>query len=396
MKTAANVFLGRWFLAGLVLGLAVLGRLGRRAVASDFHGDFPRFHLARSPEGNYYPTVGEMCADVRAHCRPEQVLVIVGGNSVLHGVWQPASEVWTRHLQVLLGGRYCVRNFSFRGAAPADGGAAIAEVLRDEFPRQIYVANERAVAGIDPLGSDAYRFMFWQAYFDGQLLDSAIRDQRVRERLLALGEIGRTVAIFGDAVFDRVLRYRELWNRVGHDCLFTVPAEVAPAPPAMFQPRRAFADDERDALAARWSRERYPRGQDGAELAIIRATTAAFYTRRPDGGWEMQPGTRAELQRYAAEAFPDALKPRTLLLLSGNSPHYRRLLTPDERARDEQGTSDSVALWRHAGYAALAYGADFNDDDFADRIHLTKLGGRKLAAITAVEIRALVERLGYL
>lgn len=48
------------------------------------------------------------------------------------------------------------------------------------------------------------------------------------------------------------------------------------------------------------------------------------------------------------------------------------------------------------GLAVLAYGGDFDDDDFADRIHLTKLGGRKLAAITAVEIRALVERLGYL
>jgi hypothetical protein len=308
---------------------------------------------------------------------------------------QPAEELWTNHLQRQLGGKYCVRNFAFRGAAPADAGAVIAEVLRTEFPRQIYVANERAVAGIDSLGSPPYRFVFWQAYFDGRLLESPIRDQRVRERLLAPANLGHTALVVGDALLDRALRYREFWNRVGHDLLFTAPAHVAPAPPAMFRPRRSFADDERDALAAPWFAERYPPNHESAELAIVRATTAAFYLRRATGGWELRPETRAELRRYAAEAFPDALKRRTLLLVSGNSPHYRGQLTPDERARDEQGIADSIALWRDAGYDALAYGGDFVDEDFADRDHLTKLGGRKLAALAAAEIQALADRLGY-
>jgi|GEM_PF-5051947 len=190
----------RWFFAGLGVGLLLMAWLGHRATKGDYHPRFTRFFPAISPEANYYPTVDEMCAIVRARCRPDQVLVIVGGNSVLQGVAQPAEVMWSVKLQEQLGDRYCVINFALRGATPTDGGAVIAEVLRKEFPRQIYIANEKAVMGIFPLGNAVYRFIMWQAYFGGRLLSDSRRNYWVRDELLHPGDWADTPGIVGSAV----------------------------------------------------------------------------------------------------------------------------------------------------------------------------------------------------
>src|SRR5258708_2232796 len=96
MNGRTTIWRPRWIFAGVALGLVVMAWLGRRATESDYHPRFTRFFPAISPEASYYPTIGEMSAIVRARCRRDQVLVIVGGNSVLHGVWQPAEVMWTR------------------------------------------------------------------------------------------------------------------------------------------------------------------------------------------------------------------------------------------------------------------------------------------------------------
>ena len=111
-----------------------------------------------------------MSAIVRSKCRPDQVLVIVGGNSILFGVWQRDVDVWSKRLQELLGDRYCVINFALRGGTPTDGGAVVAEALRKEFPRQILIVNEAAVTGVEPFGREAYRYLVWQGYFGGKFL----------------------------------------------------------------------------------------------------------------------------------------------------------------------------------------------------------------------------------
>src|SRR5271157_686214 len=131
-----------WFLLGLLLGFGALSWLGWRAGRTDYHPGYARIHPAISPEMNYYPTLNEMTAIVRQRCRRDQVLVIVGGNSILEGVWQPVGDLWSARLQELLGDRYCVVNFAFRGGSPTDGGAVVAEALREEFPRQILIVNE--------------------------------------------------------------------------------------------------------------------------------------------------------------------------------------------------------------------------------------------------------------
>jgi len=385
-----------WFLGGVAIGLAALAFLGRQAGRTDYHPDFIRLVTAVTPEDNYYPTVDELCSIVRTKCSPDQVLVIVGGNSILAGVWQPAAELWSEKLQADLGPRYAVVNLAFRGSEPTDGGAVIAEALRREYPRQIYVANEALVTGEDTYGSDPYRFLFWQAYFSGRLMRFPIRDFRVREYLLDKVRRKESLDIVIRELADRVLRFHDLWNRIGYEHFFTVPNMYGGAIPELLAPRRDFPDEERDVtdpeLADKW----YPPSSEAAELAIVRGTCQLTYEMTPGGVWEMTPATRSEMHRTLMEAFPDPLKGRTLILISRSSPHYISQLTPLEQAHYDQAARETVAIWKDVGYPCIDYGRDFGPEDFGDRTHLSKFGGKKLADLVAVEIREIAVRRGYL
>jgi hypothetical protein len=385
-----------WFLAGLALGLGGLAWAGLVAARTDYHPGFVRFSLPIAPETSYYPTLNEMKAIVRSRCRRDQVLVIVGGNSILLGVWQPVADLWTKRLQDLLGDRYCVLNFAFRGAAPTDGGAVVAEALRREYPHQIYIANVAPLDWIDMIGHEPYEYLFWQAYFSGQLIRTPERDRAMAEYW---GQKGQTRHFLEEAVsewFDCALHYRDLWNRECFENFCTVPSNLGGCVPALLKPRRLFPDEEPDALNPEFIRRKYAPSGLAAEMDIVRGFTASFYRKGPGGNWRSTPLERMQFLLNHLEAFPAPLAGRTLILVSRNSPYYVRQLTADERAREEQGYRDGVLFWRKAGHPSMEYGRDFADNDFGDRTHLSSTGGRKLAEAVAPEVRIIAERLGYL
>lgn len=384
-----------WLAAGLALGLIAMAGAGRRAAREDYHPGFTRFFPAIAPEASYYPTVDEMCAIVRTRCRRDQILVIVGGNSVLYGVWQPAEVMWTKRLQERLGDRYCVINFALRGASPMDGGAVVAEVLRAEYPRIIYIANEKPATRISPIGNDTYRFIFWQAYFEGRLVSYAPRNQWVRGELLDHRNWGQTPGIAGGAWLDRVLRFRDFWNRLAFEKFNTIPSLYAPAPPALFGARRLFEDQEPDGTDLTLDRRYLPAARE-AEMKILRGTTVLAYERGPNLDWRLAEATRGGLLKSYRDAMAPEFRPRTLIVVGRDSPFFRRQLAPDEQTRDEQGIRDAVTLLRESGYESVDYGKDFAVEDYADRTHLDPKGGEKLADTVAPVVKAMAEKLNYL
>jgi hypothetical protein len=390
----------RWFhpwsfLAGLAGALVLLAVTGVWLGRHDRHPDFTRFHPLISPEGNYYPTIAEMCAIVRARCRPDQVLVIVGGNSIFYGVGQPPAKMWTRRLQELLGERYCVINFAFRGSSASDGGALVAEVLRAEFPRQIYVANMGPLQGINPMGSLPYRFIFWEAYYKGLLAEYAPRTNYVRldfqndpiDRRAHLEIVGRVW-------LDRLLHFRDVWNWVAMEWFCTVPSSLRPDPAEVTWPRRRFADTEPDFMDIPFEK-RFRSELLDTELGIVRGFTESFYQRTGDGHWQLSGLKPKEFGTFIRIAMPELLRRRTLLVVSKNSPYYVDQLAPGERERDEQAYRDSLEIWRGAGYHAMTYPDGFDAADYGDRTHLTVAGGRKLAATVADNVRAIAAECGY-
>lgn len=393
--SAPRFFQPLTLLAGVVLGLLALAWAGRAVTDRNWHESFVRFHPLIAPESLYQPTIGEMRAIVRDQCRPDQILVIVGGNSIFQGVGQPVEKLWTRRLQELLGDRFAVVNLAFRGSSPTDGGALVAESLRDEFPRQIYLANVPPFAAASPAGNLDYRFMLLDAYYKGWLLDFPPRTA-VLDDYLAHPEVYPAARELNlGARLDAPLRFRDFWNWFSSTRFFTFPTSFTVEPDRAFRPRNVFSDAEPD-FEETPAAKRFRDEILAVEMQITRNTTAPFYQPSPAGGWLPVELAQETFRKYAQDAFPDRLKPRTLIVLSPNAPFYTSRLTPEEQARDELAFRDSIARWKTLGYDAMEYGPGFTDADFGDRTHLTATGGRKLAGRIAPQIRQLAESLGYL
>jgi hypothetical protein len=389
-----SVFRPIGFLIGLVLGLIACSYAARAISSRGFHENFSRFHVRISPEAHYYPTIEEMRGVVRSLCRPDQILVIVGGNSIFHGVGQPVGKVWTEELQRLLGPRYCVINFALRGALCTDGGAYVAESLRKEFPRQIYVANTSPFSSPEPFGVEPYRYLFWEARTRGLLEDFAPREQRIENALLYELKTGDRIELYGKYWLDRALRYRDLWNWVGYRYIFTIENPHTPTFPQSVWPRSKFKDEEGDFDSVPLHERFRPEGRE-VEMQIVRAFSGTHVERLPDGQWQVKERSRAEFLSAARSAFPDDLKARTLIMQSRNSPLYLNQLDAEERAREDFVYREAIAAWRSLGYHSADYGADFAIEDFGDRTHLSASGGRKLARIVAEEIERMSVQLGY-
>src|ERR1700690_2458775 len=387
------LFRPRTFLLGILCGLALCSAVARYVARRGYHEDFTRFHVYISPEAQYYPTVDEMCSVVRANCRSDQILVIVGGNSIFHGVGQPADKMWTRELQQQLGDGYAVLNLAFRGALCTDGGAVVAEVLRKEFPRQIYVANSGPFVPPAPMGVEPYRYLIWEARWRGLLETFAPRDELMDEGRRGQYTRGQFMEIWAGGHLDRILRFRDLWNWVGYKYLFTIQNPMTPNFPGSILPRDAFPDREDDFEDKPFSARFLPQYED-AEMKIVRGFSSIYYLKDSQGNWRLDPGYLTEFNRVARGAFPDDLKARTLIMLSRNCPLYVRQLNPDEALRDNDVYRDCVHELRADGYEAADYGADYDETDFGDRTHLTATGGRKLALQVASEVREMAGRLG--
>jgi hypothetical protein len=385
-----------WFIAGVALGSASLGFLGWSIGRTDIHPGFVRFHSMISPEGGYYPTLDEMTSIVRAKAKPGQVLVIVGGNSVLMGIWQRDVDIWSARLQELLGDKYCVVNFAYRGAAPPEGGAVVAESLRKEFPRQILIANDGVLTAVAFVGHGPYRYLFWQAYFSGKLESYPARERRVAEyRGLGPTEHNELAESRISAWFDQVFHFNDLWNWVTLRCFGTLPSYKEQYFPLFLKPHGIYPDPEVDGSEPMYESNHYPPSTLDVELRIVTGP-APYYSKGSDGRWSLADATHKDLLEWNQEAFPQELKRRTLILVSGSSPYYVSRLSADSRSMLRQATDDTVSLFREAGISSFDYGWDFEPKDFGDRTHLTKFGGWKLAGLVAPQVREMAERLGYL
>ncbi len=391
----SRIFHPKTLLVGVVLGLVSLSWIARYTADHNYHPGSVRFHPMIAPDSLYQPTIAEMQAFVRVRCRSDQVLVIVGGNSIFLGVGQPVEKLWTKYLQKILGDQYAVVNLAFRGSSPTDAGAIVAETLRTEYPRQIYLANATPFSLASPIGDTPYRFMMLDAFYKGWLINFPARNVAMNEYLTHSKIHPEAAELKLSAILDRALRFREFWNWWSATQFFTFPAPLAESFDRAYQPRDYFGDQEPDFETMPFSDRFSPRFAE-AEMSITRNSTSGYYHKNTSGVWQLNEGATTSFRNQTRQAFPDEVKPRTLIILSRNSPYYTARLTDSERGRDEMGFKDTLALLKMECYEAMEYGSDFTEVDFGDRTHLTATGGRKLADRVAPQIRQIAIKLGYL
>lgn len=390
----------RWqlaaFVGGILVALIALAFCGRQAAAKNFHAGFTRFHRDIAPDTKYYPTVLEMMAIARERAAGGKILVIVGGNSVLYGVGQPAGRVWTERLQAELGSGYAVVNFAMRGAGVTDGGAVVAEALRQEFPRQIYIANAAPTQPSFPDGTIAYRFVFWDAYYKGLLIDDPARAAAIRMRYRLRPD---TVENLDEqrlrAGLDAVLNFGVFWNRFTVEVANTVWTHERPHALDTFGPRKNYADNEPDYLTFPQADKRLADASLAAALQGVRDVSVFTFMPGEHNRWEPYQPAWDRLAESIGGAIPSRLRARTLIVLTRNNPHYLNQLTAAEQQRDDLAYARSVEVWQNAGCEAFEAGRGYTAGDYGDRVHLSSTGGDRLARQVASEVRRMAAKLHY-
>ncbi len=259
-------------------------------------------------------------------------------------------------------------NLALPGAAVTDGAAVIAEALRDEFPRQIYLANVWACQTPLPGGSlGAYRYIFWDADDKGLLMKAPARLAAMHETIArydpgeGIGELRRRMFL------DRFLYFQDGWNYVTYTKFGTMWGHY-PLGAIWGEARDRRGDTEADFLTTPVAR-RFAGQFEDADLSIIRNRSEPFFESDDTAGtpWKAKAEAWEKFRQNIDPLFPVPLKKRTLMVINRDCPYFMTKLSPGERERDELSYPRTVQAWQENGYEALDTGRDFSIEDYGDR-----------------------------
>jgi hypothetical protein len=385
------------FLAGVVIAFLGCCLVGHLLSQRNPYKWFTRFHAYIHPTTNVYPTASQVRALARERLDPNKIAVIVGGNSILHGMGQRGDHVWTRRLQKLLGDDYCVLNLAVFCAEPGEFGAVIAEALAAEYPRLILITS--FTSGIAPNAPDGltYRYFYYDALYKGMIPADAERDARLAEwnEQRAEREGDKIIDLCRGRRLDSLLYYQDLWTTCTLKWFNTTWCHLLTE--RVTAPHLVYGDVE--------GQVRFERPAKSAEnLRIIRGLPKwlgelVFGKRAlPPLGQrqKLRPNPASSpLVRRFERCFPAATRQRTLILATGESPEYIDELEPAVKAEYFSVRGKAVEVLEAAGFGALDVGLGCFLQDYVDFFHLSEQGGDKLADRVAPKVRAMARQLGY-
>ena len=376
--------------AGFFLVCAFYGRV----VSRDSHFDrFTRFFLPIQPQTQYYPTASQLLVTAQRLAPPEKVLVLIGGNSVFRGTGQNRGELWSNYLQDLLGRDYQVVNFSIDQGGMESFAAVAYRILSASHPKIIYVgtADHRGFDVID--GLEAYKYIFWDAYYKRLFIlspeEQAAANEVRRHELRSLS--GWTMHFA--ALADQVTYISSLRNELAYR--FVSPDWTTNNLEKPFRARKYYRDSDSG----------QPIGEIQAKIALDRErailmegrlTAAVANLLDPASAQpRVAPGVLAMLAKSYDRTFSREHRERIVGVFLPNNP--RTLAHMSDEARTATLLWDVAAAGELAqlGYTARVAGLDFTADDFVDEGHLMPSGGQKLAVEIAGEVKALAQKLQY-
>jgi hypothetical protein len=402
MKRSVRVGIGfarrPWvaFFAGFILMTALLSVLGSAAGSAHAFEHFVRFHRYINPEGLYYPTASQVAALAREQGDPAETLVIVGGDSLFFGAGQSGQKLWTKVLQDELGPGFRVVNLAFPSGGYQEHGAVAAQALLREGRKVIFVADMFPGYAVYPDGYQ-YRYVFWDAYYKNLLLHPEERLATVEQSYERSGKTDDLIELKAHHWLDSILHFADFWNYVSYNYFFTVWNQFAAGDSGNFLlPRRLYADPTEQYTPPPFEVRYAPAGRD-RELQHYRDVGERGCEHNASGGsvaYE-DSGFWAQVRELNRSALPGELRQRTLQVLNYWSPVYRHQLSPADQTCFAEAYARTARALSEAGYHVVVTGADWEDADYHDRIHVTDQGGAKLARAVAPEVRALAAGLGY-
>ena len=378
---------------GVVCSFLACCVAGHVASRHNLFDHFERLHLYLNPDACFYPTSSQLYELGKARLDPQKIAVVVGGNSVLYGVGQVGDEIWTHKLQDLLGDDYCVLNLAMWGCSASEFGGVVAEALSTDFPRLVLVTTSPPANFPGDADGMRYPYLFWDAYYVGLLRHDSARDKALAALPAERANLRSLAEMRGRAILNSACRFDDLWTAVSYSRFSTV--WNAAMRETWYRPRRDLQDPGTAALPLE---TRYSDHPVERWLTNLHTWMAAGGARKDSAGhWVDDPSAAVwtTLTENACRCFPEPDRRRSLIVINTISPHYIDCLPPDERDLHYTLSRLTAEKLEGAGFAALDFGDEFTEQDFADPIHLTPSGGARLARKVAERIRRMAVELGF-
>jgi hypothetical protein len=362
------------FFAGVALSFFACVLAGRGySQRNIFQDDMQRIHLRMSSEVNFLPTPSQLLRLAENRIPANRIGVIVGGSSVLNGVFQQPSGLWSRRLQELLGDRYSVLNVATRSGAPQEYGNWVSEMMIKQRRRVVHISDffPCYYMAANPAGLRVRDF-YWSAKVRGLLLpDWPERIQRL-ERLSRQNpaEWSREPNPRIMAELDRWLNFNDLWGSLYYLHFGTFYHFLLA--PRVFAPLREREDVESVAPPVP---ERFQRYDLTHEMQIVTDLAAQC---KDDPFRNMESDIDASLSLEVLHA--------SVFLMQGNSPYFVGRMTPQLQAQYRENARVSAESLERRGVSVLQ-GDFLTESDFADRLHLTEQGGAKLAQRMSILVK---------
>ncbi len=363
------------FVLGLAASFFYLRHLGAEAAQKNPFEKLERAPQALNPTTGCAPTILQMMAMCKARAGANRIIVVVGGNSVFLGIRQPLEQLWTKHLQEVLGDGFAVVNLAQRGQSSAGGAGSVAEALHKEGRRVIYLTNMSLPAMGPPDGRDPYSYTFYNAQARGLLYSFPERDHFLAT--WADPFIDRSELRIR-AQFDRFSNAEDLWNALSYASFSTV-WDVVPYNRS-YRPRSESKDYEAPSLPVP------QRFADSLEREVAQIPIIVSESQR----YEV---TSSEFADQIRASFPPQMRPNVLMVITAYSPYYIRHASEDLQKRYAGFLVHAANMLRAGGLRTMEVGSDFEDEDYGDFVHFDPSGGRKLAERVAPEIQKMAKEL---
>jgi hypothetical protein len=387
----SNLFRPSGILLGMLIGFLICCFIGKIVAKTNFYQHFQRFHRYIRPESIYYPTVSQMLAIVESQVKPEQTIVIVGGNSVLNGSGQKAKDLWSRYLQEILGSQYAVFNFAFRAASPFEGGYFAAESLLNKHRKVIYITNVIPPTIGFPEGSAPYEYLYWDATYKHLLSIDQIRKIEIEHRIAnsnakekeSIGELRLCMLL------DSYCYFNDLWTSVGYRKVFTVWNYLCARSP--FLPRKQYKDDEPNPLPLS------KRFTDLISVEEKNMRAALIYQFKKDNNqnWVLNEQGWNDIDQRMDSVIPQQFRKNCLVLFPLPCPFFNEHSNQSDLSRLNCQYKLFVEKMNKLGFHAITAGSNFKNEDYSDRWHLVASGGQKLALEIVESVRNTNKELGY-
>jgi hypothetical protein len=385
-----------WALLGaFAVTFLVLSLLGRLAGATNHLGSLPRWHPRVSPQTFYFPTASEEVARAIDGVRPDQIIVVIGGSSVMRGGMQGLDGLWSLQLQRELGERFRVVNVAQPSGQLTDHGGVVAQALY-KSGRRVVLVSDLLGQQVPPPDGGVYRYVYWDAAYKGMLPENPRAEDRIAfwsTRNPTYRDDATELKL--RATLDSQLRFADLWNTVGYTLLFGIWSPNNATVQGAFAPRREIPDFPTLQLPPLPTRFTSIPPADGQALIVSVGSTVCRQTGPETWVDDDHPEIWRERQADAEAAFPDEMKPHVVLIMTRFNPWFGQGLSADQRRCHERSYGVAESWMQQAGYPTTTIGMEWTDEDFADRLHLTSSGAAKMAHDVAPLVTARAEQLGY-